>query len=287
MKLFETQLIRHDSAAGEWELARREPHPLLRPYVAGYCGYVERRVSFSRRLEVPGRIAVAIINLGPSYRVLGPGNRSGPADYGSFAAGLTDRHVIVEAVAPAHGLQVDFTPIGAYLFFGMPMRELTNRTLALEDVLGPEAGRIAAQVEDTPGWPARFDAVDAFIMRRIAAARASSPVVASAWQRLARSAGRLRIDTLADDAGWSRKHLAARFHEEVGLPPKTMARILRFNAVRERLASDGGARLAEVAHASGYYDQAHFNRDFREFAGMTPGEYLARQLPDGAGTLAQ
>lgn len=286
MKLLETQPIRHDSAAGEWELARRAPHPLLRPYVGGYCGYIERRVSFTRRLEVPGRIAVAIINLGPPYRVLGPGNRAGPADYGSFAAGLTDRHVIVEAAAPAHGLQVDFTPIGAYLFFGMPMSELANRTIPLEDVLGPEAGRIAARLDDTPGWPARFDAVEAFIMRRIAASRAPSPAVESAWRRLAGSAGQLRVDDLAGDAGWSRKHLAARFHEEVGLPPKTIARILRFNAARERLASAADRSLADVAHASGYYDQAHFNRDFREFAGVTPGEYLARQLPDGAGVLA-
>jgi transcriptional regulator GlxA family with amidase domain len=67
------------------------------------------------------------------------------------------------------------------------------------------------------------------------------------------------------------------------MPPKTLARVLRFERVSRLLREAPDPRLAEVAFDCGYYDQAHLNRDFREFAGTTPGEYLASRLPDGAG----
>jgi AraC-like DNA-binding protein len=67
------------------------------------------------------------------------------------------------------------------------------------------------------------------------------------------------------------------------MPPKALARILRFDRVAERLLAVTEPRLAEVAYDCGYYDQAHLNRDFREFARTTPSAYLARRLPDGGG----
>ncbi|MEP7345926.1 MAG: helix-turn-helix domain-containing protein, partial [Gemmatimonadaceae bacterium] len=77
----------------------------------------------------------------------------------------------------------------------------------------------------------------------------------------------------------SRKHLVTSFSAQIGLPPKTTARILRFHGVVERLVAGRGKRLSEIAHNSGYYDHAHFDRDFREFAGMAPRDYLAIHVP--------
>ena len=88
---------------------------------------------------------------------------------------------------------------------------------------------------------------------------------------------------LAAELGWSRRHLAARFRDEVGVSPKALARLLRFERALELL---GTRTLADIAYECGYYDQAHFNRDFRAFAGATPGELLARRLPDGGGVTA-
>ena len=67
------------------------------------------------------------------------------------------------------------------------------------------------------------------------------------------------------------------------MPPKTIGRVLRFENVSRTLMATPEPRLAEVAFDCGYYDQAHLNRDFRDFAGMTPSAFLAARLPAGGG----
>ncbi len=118
--------------------------------------------------------------------------------------------------------------------------------------------------------------------RRVAAGPAPTPTPAVAWadQRLRATGGNIRIGTLAAELGCTRRYLTSRFSAEVGLAPKAVARQLRFARVRERLQRDP-AGIAEIAAAAGYYDQAHLYRDFRELAGVTPTEFVARLIPGG------
>jgi transcriptional regulator GlxA family with amidase domain len=97
------------------------------------------------------------------------------------------------------------------------------------------------------------------------------------------SRGRTAVGALATELGWSHRRLIARFREQVGMPPKTIGRLLRFENVSRALMARPEPPLAEVAFDCGYYDQAHLNRDFRDFAGMSPGAFLAARLPEGGG----
>jgi transcriptional regulator GlxA family with amidase domain len=101
-----------------------------------------------------------------------------------------------------------------------------------------------------------------------------------AWRRLVDADGRLAVGELAAELSWSRRHLGARLREHVGLPPKLVARVLRFRHALRLLGRDGDAGLAEIAHACGYADQAHFDRKVRAFAGTMPTEPAACLLPD-------
>ena len=124
---------------------------------------------------------------------------------------------------------------------------------------------------------------NAFIVNRIAHAKPPSPGICWAWRQLNETGGLIGVGALADELGCSHKHLITQFRREIGLPPKALARIVRFSRVAEMLKRNEVASWVQIAHRCGYYDQAHLIRDFREFAGSTPTEYVGRILPDGGG----
>jgi AraC-like DNA-binding protein len=212
---------------------------------------------------VPWAGAVAIVCFGVPYRLDGE-----PFD--AFVGGLSDRPILTEFVGAAGGVQIDFTPLGARRCLGLPMDELTNRVVDLEDVLGPGAPLLAERLQEAPGWAERFALLDAALLRRVEAGPEPAPEVAWTFRRLAEAHGRLAVGPLAAEVGWSRRHLAARWRRDVGLGPKAVARILRFERAHQLVR--GGRGLADVAYECGYADQSHLNRDFRALAGATPRE---------------
>ena len=271
--------LRHESELGWMELVSGTPHPSLRLHVRRYCGYSERTAHPVRRRELPSADVTLILSLGPELRLLEPR----PARHTSFVAGLDERSAVTEHDGEAAGVEVDLTPLAAHLFFRMPMHTLTCCVVELDDVLGREADRLVERLHDAPTWPARFHLLDDVIRARIADSPEPSPGVDWAWQRLLATAGRVRVGALASELGWSRKRLAAGFRDEIGLPPKAVARILRFRRAVRLLERDDDRSLGEIALDCGYFDQAHLNRDFRSFAGSTPSELLARRFPEPFG----
>lgn len=79
--------------------------------------------------------------------------------------------------------------------------------------------------------------------------------------------GRIRVDSLANEVGWSRKRLWSRFRSQIGLTPKHAARLVRFDHAAHLLAAGAAA---QVAAASGYADRAHLHREVKAFTGATP-----------------
>lgn len=280
------RVVRHASELGSWEMVSGEPDPRLRAHVLNYTGYVERTPGPMRRREFPAPQVVLIIDFGPSLKLLDPSSEAVRAQHrAGFVAGLDDSFSLTETPGAGHGLQVNFTPIGARLFFGLPMHELARRVVGLEDVFGSAGRALTEQLQHTPSWEARFALLDRLIVRRISEARAVSDCVAWSWRRLEQTGGLVDIGVLAEETGFSRKHLISRFHEEIGLPPKLLGRLMRFDRVLRLLKSGGGGgrSWAELALDHGYYDQAHLIRDFRQFTGSPPSEFLRRQLPDSGG----
>jgi AraC-like DNA-binding protein len=275
---------RHESEELSWEMVTRDAAAPLRGYVRDYTGYVERSAEPLCRREVPSGDVTLIISPNTELRlpdVCDPARA--PARYASFVAALHDRHSLVEHDGFQHGIEVRLTPLGAHALFGLAMHELTNRVVELDDLLGRGADDLVGRLWDVPGWEPRFALLDRLIGTRVGAARPPSSGVAWAWQRLRETRGRAAVGTLAGELGWSHRRLIARFREQVGMPPKTIGRLLRFENVSKALMTTPEPRLAEVALDCGYYDQAHLNRDFRQFAGTTPSEYLAARLPEGGG----
>jgi AraC-like DNA-binding protein len=279
-----TEVRRHASELGSWEMVSRPPHPTLRPHVLRYTGYREDMAAPVRRREAPWGGVILIFSFGEQIR-LGRADAPGrpPEVFTSFAAGLDESAGITEHRGRQHGIEVALTPLGGYTLLALPMRELANLAVHVTDLLGPAGDEITDRLAAAPTWDARFRLLDEVLAARAAAGPVPAPEVAWAWQRLARSAGRVSVSELAAEVGWSQRHLSSRFRAQVGLPPKALARVLRFQRAVRLLGDPAGPSWSEAAVACGYYDQAHLNRDFRALAGCTPTEYLAARLPDGGG----
>jgi len=264
-------------------MIRSDPHPGLRTHVSDYCGYVEQSAAPLRRRELPTGEVVLVFSFGDPLRLLDSGDPAAPGTLlTSFVSGPYQSYALTESLGLQHGVQVTLTALGAYMLFGVPTRELTDQSLALEEVFG-SGGRLASRLYEAPSWEARFDLLDVAFTARMADARPPSRGVAWAWARLRDTHGAIAVGGLASDLGWSRRHFAARFREQVGLTPKLTGRIFRFRRAIDLLEHPRSMQLADIAYECGYYDQAHLNRDFREFAGGAPTELVARRLPDGGG----
>jgi AraC-like DNA-binding protein len=142
------------------------------------------------------------------------------------------------------------------------------------DVLGHEGRLLHERLAEIPDWTARFDLVEAFLMRR--AQHHPSREIGHAYRGMAHAAGQVRVADLARDIGWSRKHLADRFRAEIGLAPKVVARIMRFEHACRLARAAGPGGWALIAAEAGYADQAHLVREFRALAGERPSEWARR-----------
>lgn len=249
------------------------PHPALAGFVLRYTGYRESSAVPLRRRQPASGSVTLILSLGPPIRLHGP---AGPTVPTSFLAGLHDAPVITEFTGAQHGLQVDLTPLGVYRLLGRPMSELTNLTPGLDEVAAPVLTGLPDRLADEPDWTGRFTRVDAALLGALDASRVRpDPEVAWAWRELQRTAGAAPVARLAEDTGWSRRHLLTRFRTQVGLAPKAAGRVLRFNRAAGLLATARSRTISDLAASCGYADHAHLDREFRALAGCTPSRYLA------------
>lgn len=230
----------------------------------------------SWRMATLGAVMVSIDLEAPDRTVIDGAARPYPRH---AVAGLRDRPVtLVEEAGRSRGITVGLTPMGAYALLGMPLSELAAGDVDLIGALGARGRRLIERLGEAASWTERFRILDEQLLAWFIDAPALAVPVRGAWQRLTASAGDVRIGALADEIGWTRQHLHTRFRADIGLAPKTVARIARLHRAVTMLSSSTSLTsrprsLAEVAHHCGYADQAHFGREFRALTGTTPMEF--------------
>ncbi len=186
---------------------------------------------------------------------------------GCVVIGLLPGQLRATAHGPGDCLQIRLEPSVAAVVLGAPT-ELTGALVSLEEVWGRDAGRAEDRLRATASWDERFAIVRELVGRRLGARAPVDPEVAHTWRRTLASRGRLRVEGLADEVGWSRKRLWSRFRSQLGVSPKRAARLVRFDHAAHRLAA--GQPPARVAADTGYVDQSHLHREVMAFAALTP-----------------
>jgi AraC-like DNA-binding protein len=146
--------------------------------------------------------------------------------------------------------------------------ELSGTIASFSDVWGRDAARVEDRLRAAASWDERFTIAADVLGRRLDARSPVDPEVAHVWRRTLTSRGRVRVDSLAGEVGWSRKRLWSRFGAQLGTSPKRAARLVRFDHAAHLLAA--GHAAARVATESGYVDQSHLHREVKAFTGLTP-----------------
>ncbi len=270
----ETRSTDEEAFPQKFVVLRRSPAPALQSVVTDICGYRETAGGHYRQVEYAPLAVPLVINFEAPFAIALGRTPDEHDRYDSFAAGLYAGPVLIDSFGHCCCLQVNFTLAGARSFFRMPLSELTDRMVPLDDVLGPDGHALREMLGNEPDWGRRFDLIEAFIIRRLAAAPRQGPQVAWAVEQVLESGGQARIGAIASELDWSRKHLADRFRDATGMAPKTLARMVRFNRALD-LSRRGDDNWAGIAADCGYADQAHLAREFRDFAGTTPSTLSA------------
>ena len=165
---------------------------------------------------------------------------------------------------------VRFRPGMASAFVRTPGRETVDQLVPLPDVWGSKGRQFSAQVAESKSAQQAMALLEAELVDP------SAPgIVQKVSAYIVQQNGQVRVDDLAFDAGMSARQLRRLFLDQMGLTPKHFCRVIRFRHSLPRLRETQRGDWADVALDCGYYDQAHFINDFREFSGYTPGEFAA------------
>jgi AraC-like DNA-binding protein len=191
--------------------------------------------------------------------------------------GLWDRSRNHEHSANSGVVLAVFTATGAAALLRHPLDELLNGTFALDDILGSssEVSLVHEQVGEARNHARRIQAVANFLLARTANARPDT-FVSAAVSKIEEAQGMVRINHLARRVGLSQSALERRFRSVTGASPKTFASIVRLRRVL-RLRKKG-ADFTSIAVESGYCDQSHFIKDFKQMTGFAPESFFGRKL---------
>lgn len=171
-----------------------------------------------------------------------------------------------------------FHPDGFNPIAGLPITEMENRAVPLTGLFGDEGKELEAAVLAAENIPARIAVIENFLIKRFNSAESINRIAKASVEILMQANGQISVDELAGQVQVNRRQLERKFSEAIGMSPKQLSRILRLQATLKMLQKGEFNSLTALAYQNGYFDQAHFIRDFREFTGMSPSHFFADNL---------
>lgn len=194
----------------------------------------------------------------------------------AVVCGQLTRPLVLQSSLEAGMIGVRFQPGGMAPFLSTSMQSLTDARVPAEDLFD-DVDQLIEEVVESSNDAQRIAACNRFLIRSIDPDRESLRV-RRALEHIMLTRGQISVETLASRTGTSRRSLELAFQREVGASPKMYSRITRFRHAYDAMLHSGpSVNWVQVALDSGFFDQPHMIRDFRQFAGASPTSFLTDQ----------
>lgn len=250
-------------------------HPSLAPFVKVIWSLESRRAIYNAPREriLPDGCVELVFHFHDPFRTY-PAGLDGAIQPRSFVVGQMRRFLEIQPAGRMGLLAVRFHVRGAYLFFHGPLSDVTGEDVALEELWGERGRELTEQVALARQMRARVALVESALLGLMRDGERFDRTVDRCLEIIEQAEGNVNVAHLASEVGASRRQLTRQFQETVGMSPKEFGRVRRFLRAVRALSAGRHGTMADVAHTCGYFDQAHFNHDFRDMAGMTPREFF-------------
>lgn len=251
------------------------PLPPLQKYIQCFWAISRKdklALPIVNRLAPDGGIGI-IFNLGsPLYRY----HQSKPIDYkaGSIVAGTTSHSVNMGLTGEINAFGVRFHPGRAYPFIRTPIHELTDQVVSLDDIEISISETHFGMMAEAVTLEQKVTILQNLLLAHLRDFNHKTPLSLQSIDLIKKSHGLMKIEDLAKQFGMSRRNYERQFKTNVGLTPKRFSGIVRVQAARFQIKTQRDISLTDVGYATGFYDQAHFIREFKSIMNLTPKEYL-------------
>lgn len=194
---------------------------------------------------------------------------------GGIIRGQQSSFIDMQATGDIGIFSVLFKPQGAMMFFSLPLKELTDQAISLHDIAGKETSMLEDQIENLNSTEERVLLIEKFLLKKLIEKEYYSfNRINGVIQKIVELNGEISVDDIGKVACLSNKQLERYFTKYIGMSPKQYLKIVRFQKVLKTKELNEDLSLTSLAHDCGYYDQAHFIKDFKLITGMTPKAFF-------------
>lgn len=170
---------------------------------------------------------------------------------------------------------VRFYPYGFANFINRPIHELADKETPIASLFEEKSAKeLEQKIIQATSTKSRIEIIERFLLQRLTDQSIIDNIVASTIDALSKTKGSASISSILKDDLSKRRNLERKFSKQVGISPKQLGRIIRLQAALKMMLNKQGENLTQVAYENEYYDQAHFIKDFKEFTGVNPKQYL-------------
>ncbi len=253
---------------------RVDPSPVLQDYVKGY--WLMEKVANAAKVPlylVPEGFPELMFHLNGNFETLNEQKRNRlPA---ACLLGQLDHTLQFDATLGSRVFLVKLYPWVPHFLFPLSQKECTNRQVDLECLGNPRLMRqIASRIRSADSFKEAIVLIESFLMEELKLIGKNHPMLTLTTRQILRKQGRVAMEDLGAEVRYSRRYLERVFQKNLGLSPKRYARIIRNKAITCQMVNQEPTSWSAFAQDWGYFDQAHFIKDFKSITQQTPTTFV-------------